>query len=115
LLALAAPLNEIRRASCVLLAQQVPHRPLMPTFNDSTGTPSSPEEAGLSPTPTTGLSEAPREGLYSDVQDPNAAAMNGNAKSAQLRQLTGEPPGSASEEAPEGLPPAESDVFQEGT
>ena len=87
----------------------------MPTHNDSGQKLASPEAAGLSPTPTTGLSEAETSNLYSDVNDPNAAAMNENADAAQMRQLTGEPPGSASSQDPNGLPPAQSPAFEEGT
>ncbi len=76
------------------------------------------EDAGLSPTPTTGLSEegqATSGALYGGLNDPNAAALNENADAAQMRQLTGEPPGSESTQNPDGLPDADSPEFQDGT
>lgn len=88
---------------------------LVPTQDDAAKTPTSPEDAGLSPTPTTGLSEDGAANLYADVTDPNAAAMNENAKAALLRQLTGDPPGSESARNPDGLPSTESEEFQDGT
>ena len=94
------------------LAQQVRRGCLMSIQDDA---PKTPEDAGLSPTPTTGLSENGAANLYADVTDPNAAAMNENAKAALLRQLTGDPPGSESARNPDGLPSTESEEFQDGT
>lgn len=87
----------------------------MSTQDNSTHAPSSPQEAGLSLTPTTGLSENAATDLYGDVQDPNAAAMNENGDAALSRQLTGDVPGSASPDNPGGLPSVESEIFDEGT
>lgn len=90
----------------------------MPNHNDSPAIPASVEEAGVSPTPTNGLSEeaqATPGGLYSGLNDPNAAALNDNASAAQMRQLTGEPPGSESETDGSGLLSSQSDAFKDGT
>jgi hypothetical protein len=79
--------------------------------------PSSAEEAGLSPTPTDGLSEDGNKtrGLFSGLNDPNASAMNENGDAALARQLTGEIPGDESTENPGGLPSPQNPQFQEGT
>ena len=81
----------------------------MSTNNDAAG------QEDLSSPPTTGLSHNPATGLYSGANDPNAAAMNENADAAKLRQLTGEPPGSASAQEPGGLPPTQDSAFEDGT
>lgn len=79
--------------------------------------PTSPEEAGLSPTPTEGLSE--RGVAAADIgisgSDPNANDMNANAAAAQVRQESGEAPGGASDENPGGFAPAQSPEFEDGT
>ena len=93
------------------------HTQTMSDNNDSTFEPSSAEEAGLSPTPTSGLSAegTATQELYSGLNDPNAAAMNDNGEAAQERQLSGEAPGSESSRDGGRLPATQSDVFEEGT
>ena len=59
----------------------------------SADAPASPEAAGLSPTPTEGLSDrgvAPAD-IGISGSDPNANALNTNADAAHARQLSGEP------------------------
>ncbi|MBW3635157.1 MAG: hypothetical protein KY445_01670 [Armatimonadetes bacterium] len=89
----------------------------MPHSPTSNSTSASPQEAGLSPTPTDGLSE--RGVAAADIGisgvDPNANALNSNADAAQMRQLTGEVPGAASADNPGGLPAAQSPEFRDGT
>ncbi len=87
------------------------------SHHDPTNMPSSAEEAGLSPTPTTGLSEDAATGtrLYSGLNDPNASATNENAEAARERQNSGDAPGSESKVGPQGLPSTQSAEFQDGT
>ncbi len=87
------------------------------SHHDPTNAPASAEEAGLSPTPTTGLSEdaATGKSLYSGLNDPNTSAMNENADAAEQRQNIGDAPGSESKRNPAGLPSTQSAEFEDGT
>ncbi len=89
----------------------------MPNSPTASSASASPQEAGLSPTPTEGLSAGGVAAADIGISggDPNANALNSNADAAQLRQLTGEVPGAASADNPGGLPPAQSPEFRDGT
>lgn len=89
----------------------------MPDSYSTNSAPTSPEEAGLSPTPTEGLSQSgvAAGDIGISGSDPNANALNANADAALLRQASGEAPGAASIENPGGLPPTQSPEFEDGT